>query len=180
MRSQARVNINKNIRSNSVLLIDNDGTNLGKINTTEAMNMASVALMDLVEVSSGNDGTPICRIMNYGKWKYEQTKKDKKNKSSNKVSNKNRILKEIKFRPNTCDNDLTYRAKQVDKFIADGHPVKLVVRCRGREQEHIHLTGKALIERFMDMLKSEFITNGNATLEGKTLTLVIGPEAKKQ
>lgn len=168
---QARTN--KRIRARSVLLIDADGNNLGEINFNQALSMAAESGLDLVEVGSQGK-IPVCRIMDYGKWKYDCSKKQKKNKSGTSK----KTLKEIKFRPNTSDNDLSYRAKQVDKFIGEGHTVKLVVRYRGREQEHMYKTSKALLTRFFDMLTCE-CSASQVNSEFKSMVVTLFPSNKK-
>lgn len=171
MHQEKQTRINKSIRAKNVLLIDEQGKNVGSVRLFKALDMASDVGLDLVEVSS-NRGTPVCRIMDYGKWRYEQSKRIKKNKSN---SNK-QILKEVKFRPNTGDNDLSYRAKQVDQFITSGYKVKLCVRFKGRELEHMYHTGKDLLERFLGLVSVNYKMVGTAKAEGRNITLIMGPE----
>jgi translation initiation factor IF-3 len=170
MNQDKQARINKNIKAKTVLLINEDGKNIGDVHLLKALDMASNAGLDLVEVSSGK-GTPVCRIMDYGKWRYEQSKRQKKNKNQNHKQ----VVKEVKFRPNTGDNDLSYRAKQVDQFLKDTYKVKLCVRFKGRELEHMYHTGKDLLERFLGLVSVDYKMIGNAKAEGRNITLWIGP-----
>ena len=173
MQEEKQTRINKNIRAKNVLLIDQEGNNIGSVNLLKALGMASDVGLDLVEVGSGKDA-PVCRIMDYGKWRYEQSKRLKKNKNQGK----GQINKEIKFRPNTGDNDLIYRAKQIDEFIKEGCKVKLSVRFRGREIEHMYDTGKNLLERFLVLISVNYKMIGNAIVEGKNISQWVGPEGE--
>jgi len=166
MQQEKQTRINNGIKARTIHLIDENGNNVGKIQLFTALNMAVEAGLDLVEVSSNKD-IPVCRIMDYGKWRYEQTKRTKKNKTQKQG------IKEIKFRPNTSDNDLSYRAKHVDQFITDGHKVKLCVRFKGREVEHMYQTGKNLLERFLSLISVKYKMSDTAKAEGKNITLWI-------
>jgi translation initiation factor IF-3 len=168
---EKNANINRSIRAPKVLLITETGENLGIIATSEALKRAIEVGEDLVEMSSAN-GVPVCKIMNYGKYKYEQSKKQKGNKQQKQVT------KEIKFRPNTGENDLKYRAKQVDDFIQEEHKVKLTVRFRGREEEHIPETGKALLERFLNFITCECVIEEGMKFEGRSVYVLIAPRKK--
>lgn len=173
---QQRQRVNDAIGSSRVLLIDESGNNIGDVARSYALNLAKQAGLDLVEINSGNKGLPVCKIMDFGKFKYEKSKKSKKNKVQKKTT------KEVKFRPNTGDNDLAYRAKHVKEFLSDGHKVKLVVRFRGRELEHMYETGKVLLQKFLsllDELNIDFIANDVAKAEGRSIVLLISSENKK-
>ena len=168
--SDNRTRINNGIKASHVLLIDENGNNLGTLGIREARTKAQEAGLDLVEVSN-NKKNSVCKLMDYGKYKYSQAKKSRKNKSQ-KVT-----TKEIKFRPNTGKNDLEYRAKHAMEFISAGNKVKLVVRFRGREAEHMYQTGKALLERFLELVTDPYSIDGHAKVEGKSIVLYISPEA---
>ena len=165
--NEKQARINGDIKANNILLINENGENIGSVNLLKALNMASEVGLDLVEVGFNN--IPVCKIMDYGKWRYEQSKRQKKNKGQKKA------VKEIKFRPNTGSNDLIYRAKQADQFINSGSKVKLCVRFRGREMEHMYKTGQSLLEKFLQMLSSNYKMTGDAIAEGGNITLIIGP-----
>lgn len=172
MKESVKACVNDEIRAAQVLLIDEEGKNLGKVHIREALNKAQNAGLDLVEVSQGVKGS-VCRIMDYGKWKYQHAKKVKKN------ANSKRPMKEVNFRPTTCDNDLKYRAKQVDKFLKAGSKVKLVVKFKGREQAHMMKTGQALLERFIDLVEGPFAIYDNAKSDGKFIILILTPHEEK-
>jgi translation initiation factor IF-3 len=164
------MNINKDIRSKTVLLIDESGKNLGSFKLNDAIKMSENISLDLVEVSKNNNGISVCKMMNYSKWKYEQSKKSKK-KTTKKVSQK-----EIRFRPNTGDNDLKHKAKQVSQFINNGNKVKLSIIFRGREIEHMYNIGSVLVERFLGFLSINIKTLSKPKLEGRSITFIIGPD----
>jgi len=159
---------NRHIKEDRVVLIDEAGNNCGEISTRDALKKAQESNLDLVEVNSGK--VPICRIMDYGKWKYEQEKRRRTNNSQRKQQ-----VKEIKFRPTTGHNDLVYRAKQVDNFITDGNKVKLVVKFKGREQEHMFKTGMVLLDKFLDMLKSNYGIEDQARAEESSINVMLIP-----
>lgn len=165
-----KVNINKEIRANKVLLIGEDGKNLGVISLNDALYRAYNLGMDLVEVGN-KDNVPVCKIIDYGKWKYEQEKKKKGVQFKQQT-------KEINFRPNTGNNDLTYRAKQVDDFLEEGHKVKLTVKFKGREQEHMLDTGRKLLERFLNMISVKFSICSTPSIDGKTISMTLIGENK--
>lgn len=172
MKESTSININRSIRASQILLIDEHGENLGKIALQDALKKAREAGLDLVEVNRGKNGS-VCRIMDYGKWKYRNTKKAKKNNSHKKTT------KEIKFRPNTGDNDLKYRAKQVSKFLESGNKVRLVVRFKGREMAHMYETGKSLLERFLELVEVNYAIYDSAKSDGRTITLMLNPHEEK-
>ena len=136
----------KVIKAREVLLIDADGNNRGKLPTVSARRLAEKVGLDLVQVGLGESGIPVCRIMDFGKWRFEQSKKKRAQKSSQPV------VKEIKLRPNTSDHDLEYRAKRVMEFLGEGNRVKLLVRFRGRERNHMAETGGGMLEKFLAKL----------------------------
>lgn len=170
MSKQARVN--KQIRANKVLVIDNDGTNLGEMETRRALFKARDLGMDLVEVGN-KKGAPVCKILDHGKWKYEQAKKNRENKQTKQQT------KEIKLRPNTDDNDLSYRSKHAKEFLKEGNKVKVTVRFRGREQAHMFETGRVMLEKFIALLEGEMFTHSDAKAEGRNISLTLAPAKGK-
>lgn len=134
------------VKARKVLLIDSDGRNLGVVDTRDAYYMAENAGLDLVQIGDGKTETPVCKIMDHGKWKYEQSKKRKAAKIAQQTT------KELKMRPNTGDHDLRYRAEQAASFLDDGNKVKVLVRFRGRECNHMIETGKLVLEKFLSMI----------------------------
>jgi translation initiation factor IF-3 len=144
-RSQNR-QVDRAIKSRTVLLIGSDGKNLGVTDTREAYRIAESEGLDLVQVGEGKNGLPVCRVMDHGKVKYEQSKKRKAAKAVQQLT------KELKIRPNTTDHDLQYRASKASEFLAAGDKVKVVVRFRGRERNHMADTGRDSLERFLSMM----------------------------
>lgn len=126
-------------------MVDSDGTMLGIVPTREALNKALSLNLDLVEMSSGQD-IPVCKLLDFGKFRYESKKKKQQAKKKQKTIE----LKEIKLRPNISEHDLGVKIKHIRKFLQEGHKVKVTVRFRGREITHnelgIELTQKVLSE----------------------------------
>lgn len=156
--------INYDIKSQKVFLIGVDGSMIGEIHLNDAVYKAKSVGLDLVEVGNKNN-IPVCKIMDFGKYKYEQEKSKKKNTSAKTQT------KEIRFHPNTGDNDLKYRAKQAEEFLKDGHKVKVTVRFRGREQHHLILGGE-IIDKFLEMICIKF-DKTNPSLDGNNLSITL-------
>jgi translation initiation factor IF-3 len=165
--AQDKVNLNEKIRSPRVILIDEEGKNLGNFSIREALLRAKTVGLDLVEV--GGKDIPVCKIIDYGKLKYEQTKKTKAMAKNQVIQ----VVKEIKFKPNTGNNDLLYRAKQVDSFLKEKNKVKISVKFRGREMEHFSSTGFSIVNRFLAMLTESFKYELEPQRENNSLTLII-------
>jgi translation initiation factor IF-3 len=164
--------VNEKIRSKQVRLIetkDGEDINIGVVDTQEALRRAKEAGLDLVEISPNVD-PPVAKILNYGKFKYEQGKK----KSAAKKNQKKVKLKEIKFRPGTDVGDYQVKLRNLKSFLAAGNKVKISVWFRGREMMHQDL-GKKLLERILvdmtDQAKVEFFPK----LEGRQMTMILAP-----
>lgn len=142
-----RIVFGKYIRAPQVLCIDQEGTNLGIIPTYQALNLAKSAGLELVMVATGKDNVPTCKILDLGKFKYDQSKRQKE--SAKKQREAAHKLKEIKIRPSTEANDLKIKADKVSEFLEEGHKVKISVRFRGREMAH-----KEVGQETLDMLLS--------------------------
>lgn len=168
--------MNERIRAREVMLIDQDGKNRGIVGIRDALGVARDAALDLVQMSKGKNGVPVCRIMDHGKWKFQHSKKNKENRRKSQQSQ----LKEIKLRPNTDDHDMGYRAKNAVKFLAAGHRVKVLVRFRGREHHHMISTGQSMLERFVELLgDAEFRIDKPAAVEAHSISIILAPgEAK--
>jgi translation initiation factor IF-3 len=126
--------INEQIRVREVQVIDEEGKQLGKMNKEEALELAYSKNMDLVLVS-GSLENPVCKMMNYGKYKFEQSKKEKETKKKQKIVE----LKEIRVTPNIEEHDFNFKTKNAERFLESGHKVKMTVRFRGRELNYIKL-----------------------------------------
>jgi len=162
--------INETIRIPEIRLIGADGSQVGIVDTRRALIMAKDAGLDLVEVSP-QAKPPVCRIMDYGKFRFEQAKKTKAAKQKQHVVK----LKEIKFHPKTALNDYNYRIKQAREFLEEGMKVRLAVQFRGREIAHAEY-GK----RQLDQAKVELADVGevemDARFEGNTMAMIFNPK----
>ena len=169
---------NEDIHISPIRLVKEDGEAI-IIETSKALQMAKDAGLDLVEVSP-NAKPPVCRIINYGKYKFEQLKKAKAAKAKQHVVK----LKEIKMHPKTAENDYQYRIKQAGEFLQDGMKVKLIMQFRGREMAHMDY-GKRLMERAKEDLLQYGDLEMDSRVEGNTMLSIYGPKrgagaAKKQ
>ena len=168
---------NEDIHISPIRLVKEDGEAI-IIETSKALQMAKDAGLDLVEVSP-NAKPPVCRIINYGKYKFEQLKKAKAAKAKQHVVK----LKEIKMHPKTAENDYQYRIKQAGEFLQDGMKVKLIMQFRGREMAHMDY-GKRLMERAKEDLAPFGDLEMDSRVEGNTMLSIYGPKrgagSKKQ
>ena len=150
-----------------VRLIDQDGNQVGIVNTREALDLAVKADLDLVEIVP-NQRPPVCRIMDYGKHRFEQSKqRAKNNKKQTKVQ-----VKEIKFRPVTDIGDYNVKLKKIIQFLEKGNKVKISMRFRGREMQHREL-GMKFLERITADLPDNLVVEQKPTLEGRQLTMMV-------
>ena len=164
--------VNYKIRVPSVRVLDAMGNMLGVMATRDAQRMAESRGLDLVEITP-NAVPPVCKIMDYGKFKYEESIKAKKARKSQKVQK----VKEIKFHPGTDTNDFEYKLKQIRGFLQEGCKVKLTLQYRGRENAHREL-GEDVINRVLEALRDEcFVEQAPKTL-GRVLGALIGPPRK--
>lgn len=147
---------------------------LGVIPTHEARRLADESNLDLVEVNP-KAVPPVCKIMDFGKFKYEEKKKqaDAKKRQSQIE------LKEIKLRPKTDDHDLAFKIKHVQRFLEDGNKVKLTVRFRGREITHPE-TARKQIEYILDAVKEHAIVEAAGRMEGRTMTALLAPKVERK
>lgn len=165
--------MNERIRSREVRLIDQNGENQGVIATSKALQMAYDADLDLVLINPNQD-PPVAKILNYGKYKYELEKKAKEAKKKQHTVD----VKEIKIRYKIDTHDYQVRIKSLEKFIAQGNKVKIVVMLRGREMQHSNLAFD-LANKFMkDMENMPVVIEKKPQLEGRNVTLYVGPSAQ--
>ena len=163
--------MNERIRAREVRLIDQNGENHGIIETSKALKMAYDADLDLVLISP-NQEPPVAKILNYGKYKYEQEKKAKEAKKKQHTVE----VKEIKIRYKIDTHDYQVRIKSIQKFISQGNKVKIVIMLRGREMQHSNLDFD-LASRFMEDLKdSPLVFEKKPQLEGRNVTLYLAPQ----
>lgn len=163
--------MNERIRSTEVRLIDDEGVNHGVVSTKDALKMAYDKDLDLV-IMNATQAPPVAKIMNYGKFKYEQEKKAKEAKKKQRTVE----VKEVKIRYKIDTHDYQVRIKNIQKFISQGNKVKIAIMLRGREMQHTNLAFD-LANRFMEDLKdSPIVVEKQPMLEGRNVTLYIGPQ----
>lgn len=161
--------INFQIRASYLRVVGKDGEQLGILDKVKAIDLANGMGLDLVEVAAKSD-PPVAKIMDYGKYKYEEKKKTQAARKKQVVVE----VKEIQIRPKTDKHDLDHKAKSVIGFLEEGDKAKVTVFYRGREMEHIEMGWAALIE-FAGMLQDKAVLEVNPKLEGKRLSCIFGP-----
>ncbi len=161
--------INEKIRGSEIRLIGAEGENVGVVHPAKAMQMATDAGLDLVEISP-NANPPVCKIMDYGKFKYEQQKRESEARKKQKTIE----VKEVKFRPNTDTHDYGVKMRNVVKFLENGDKVKVTLRFRGREMAHQNL-GRELLERVAEDIKELGKIENMPKMEGRQMVMMIGP-----
>lgn len=161
--------INEEIRCKEVRLIDDAGEQRGVMAPRDAMKIAAEKGLDLVEIAP-NANPPVCRIMDYGKYKYEQSKREKEAKKNQKTIS----VKEVKLRPSIEDHDFMTKARNAAKFLADGDKVKVTIMFRGREITHPEL-GQELCERFAEELSGVAKVEKPAKVEGRNMIMILAP-----
>ncbi len=150
-------------------LIDENGVQIGIVPTHEALRLARERNLDLVEVAP-NAVPPVCRIMDYGKYKYEQTKKEREARKHQKVV----LLKEVRLTPTTDEHDLEVKARTILRFLEEGDKVKVTVRFRGREMAHPQL-GKRALDAILAHLGGRAVVERPPMIEGRTMTMLLSP-----
>ena len=154
-------------------LIGSDGDNVGVVSPEKALELSEEAGLDLVEISP-NASPPVCKIMDYGKYKYEQQKKESEARKNQKIIE----VKEIKFRPGTDTHDYEVKMRSVTKFLENGDKVKITLRFRGRELAHQEL-GRELLERVATDIDGFGKIENIPKMEGRQMTMMIGPNSSK-
>lgn len=164
--------INGEITAKEVRLISGTGEQLGIVSIKEAMAQAEEQDVDLVEISP-TAKPPVCKLMDFGKYKYEQSKKrDEARKKQKQVQ-----IKEIKFRPGTDEGDYQIKMRSINRFLADGDKVKVTLRFRGREMAHQQL-GAQLLERVKEDLAQVGVVEQFPKMEGRQMVMMIAPKKK--
>lgn len=162
--------VNEEIRDREIRVIADDGEALGVIATKEALRIAEEKELDLVMISPGAK-PPVCKIMDYGKYIYEQSKKDKEAKKKQKVIN----LKEIRVSPKIEEHDVLIKSNNARKFLEEGDKVKITVRFRGREAEYSHV-GRKILDNFYSRLEDLCVIEKAAKLEGRNMIMILAPK----
>jgi len=166
------VRVNFKIRVPQVRVLDANGNMLGVMSTGTAQRMAMDQGLDLVEITP-NAVPPVCKIMDYGKFRYEESIREKKARKAQKLCQ----IKEIKFHPGVEQADLDHKLKQIREFFADGDKVKLTLQFRGRENAHREL-GEQLVNRVLELLKDDAVVEQPPRLLGRVLGCLVGPARK--
>ncbi|MBI3621576.1 MAG: translation initiation factor IF-3 [Nitrospirae bacterium] len=164
--------VNREIKTDKIRVISSKNEQLGVLLVPEALRLAEAEGLDLVEVAP-TAAPPVCRIMDYGKYKYEQTKKQ----HAAKLHQRGTQLKEVKFRPFTSQHDVDYKLRHAIDFLADGHKVKLTVMFRGRELAHQE-AGHALLDRLKTALADVCTPDHPARTEGRNMMIIVSPKAQ--
>ncbi len=164
---------NRRIRVPEVRLIDEEGNQLGVFITREALRRAEEAGLDLVEISP-TARPPVCKIMDFGRYKYEQSKRKHEAKKKQVVVQ----IKEIKMRPATDEHDFQTKLRHVKRFLEEGNKVKITIRFRGREMAHVDL-GQERMKRVMEEVRELGDVENFPKMEGRQMFMMIGPAKKK-
>lgn len=159
--------INEQIRDKEVRLIGADGEQLGVVSAKEAFKLAQEADLDLVKIAPGAN-PPVCKIINYGKYKYELVRKEKEAKKKQKVVD----VKEVRLSPNIDTNDLNTKVNQAKKFIAKGDRVKVTLRFRGRELAHVN-ESKGILNEFVEKLADVAVVEKPPKFEGRSMIMFL-------
>ena len=162
--------INEEIKAKEVRLIDVDGSQLGVMSIKDAMSKAEERNLDLVEISP-QAVPPVCKVMDYGKYRFEQAKREKETKKNQKIVN----IKEVKMSPSIDVHDFNTKVNQAAKFLKAGDKVKITVKFRGRELHHTSL-GQELLERVAVALEEVGNVEKQAKLEGRNMAMVVAPK----
>lgn len=159
--------VNERIRDREVRVIDVDGGQLGIMPTNRALDIAYQKQLDLVKVAP-NSKPPVCRIMDYGKYKFDMEKRDREARKKQKVVN----VKEVRLSATIEEHDLGVKARNADKFLKSGDKVKVSIRFRGREMAHTNI-GYEIMDKFQSMLTSEYVVQNRPRMEGRNMTMML-------
>lgn len=165
--------INEEILDKEVRLIGAQGEQLGIMSAEEALKVAAEHDLDLVKIAPGSN-PPVCKVMDYGKFRFEQTKKEKEAKKNQHVTE----IKEVRMSPGIDTNDFNVKVKSALKFLKDGNRVKVTVRFRGREMAHTDI-GKTLLAQFGEMCAETANIERPPKLDGRHMSMFLGPKSSK-
>jgi len=165
--------INEQIRVREVRLIRDDGERQGILTTMEALEIAREAGLDLVEVAP-QAVPPVVKILNYGKFKFENEKKIRDSRKKQKLLK----LKEIRMQPKIDDHDLDFKSRHVKEFLAEGNKVKVTIRFRGRELAHTEL-GLVVLKDVLARIEGDYVMDKQPAMEGRFMSMVLSPKSKK-
>ncbi len=165
--------VNEQIRFSPVRLIDSEGNQLGVVPVDEARQAAKEKGMDLVEVAP-TARPPVCRIMDYGRYKYEQAKADREAKKKQHVTQ----MKEIKMRPNIEEHDFQFKTRHIKRFLEDRDKVKVTIMFRGREMAHPE-NGREVLDDVIEELGDQAVLEQAPRMEGRNMFMIVSPNSKK-
>ena len=165
--------MNEEIRDKEVRLVDSDGSQLGIMSSKDALKLAVEKNLDLVKIAPMAT-PPVCKIMDYGKYRYEQAKRDKEARKNQKTVE----IKEVRMSLNIDTHDLNTKVSHARKFLRDGDKVKVSVRYRGREMAHPEM-GKGLLEQFVQACGEDVVMEKAPKMEGRSLAMFIAPKTTK-
>lgn len=166
-RTISSLMINEQIRDREVRLIDADGNQLGIMSSREALEIAKEADLDLVKIAPGAK-PPVCKIIDYGKYRYEQSRKEKQAKKNQKMVE----IKEIRMSPNIDTNDLNTKINAAKKFLAKGNKVKVTLRFRGREMAHVN-NSRHILDDIAEALSEYAVVEKQPKLEGRNMSMML-------
>ena len=167
-----KIKINEDIDYREVRLVDSDGTQRGVVSARAALEAAQEQGLDLVEVSDKAD-PPVCRIMNFDKFRYELKKKQQEAKKKQTVIE----TREIKFRPKTEEHDLAFKIRKIKEFLAEKNKVKVTMRFRGREIIYAQTIGLDALTKIADTLREDCVIIQEPKMEGRQLVMFVGPKS---
>ena len=162
--------INEQIRDKEIRLIDENGEQLGIVSSREAQKIADERKLDLVKIAP-TAKPPVCRIMDYGKYKFDQAKKEKEARKKQKTVD----VKELRLSPSIDTHDVQVKVKKANEFLKDGDKVKISIRFRGREIHHASI-GEEILDRFVKGVEEFGTVDKKAKLEGKNMAITISPK----
>ena len=165
--------VNRMIQVREVRVIDAQGIQKGIMLTADAMRIAGESGLDLVEVSS-NAQPPVCKLLDYGKYKFELEKRSKENKKRQKSFR----LKEIRMQPKIDDHDLQFKTKHIEQFLNEGNKVKVTVRFRGRELAHTEL-GRNVLNKVLELLGGSYSIDKPPAMDGRFMSMFLSSNVKK-
>ncbi len=166
--------VNEMIRVSSVRVIDENGDQKGVMPTIEALGIAREIGLDLVEVSP-DANPPVCKLLDYGKYRFEQEKKIRESKKKQKQIK----LKEIRMQPKIEKHDLEFKTKHIREFLEEGNKVKVTIRFRGREMAHTEL-GRNVLEKILELIDSSYNLDVHPKMEGKLMYMLLSPSSKNK
>jgi len=168
--AEPKVRVNQKIRADRIRVIAPEGEQLGILDVPSALRRAEELGLDLVEVAPGAD-PPVCKIMDYGKYRYEESKKEHERKKKQATV----VVKEVKLRPKTEAHDLEYKTKKLLEFLSEKNKVKVTVMFRGREITHPD-QARRLLDKLLEIVGDQAVVEQPPKFEGRNMTLVLGPK----